>query len=1156
MTRLVLFGLLLSLSAAACGKKGGEETTGRMFQLMPAAETGVAFVNELTESDSMNQLIYNYAYNGGGVAAGDLNNDGLDDLIFTGNTSPSKVYFNQGEFKFKDVTQASGITPTGWCSGVNMVDINNDGWLDVYISRSGPDKNPANRANLLYINNKNGTFTEQAAAYGLADQGHTTQAAFFDMDNDGDLDCFVANHALPFFKSMDVTYSRSMMQDPWNSQRMYENKDGKFTDISKAAGMDAMGYGLSATPGDFNRDGLVDLYVCNDYFIPDFFYLNLGNGKFREALGDYFKHTSLFSMGSDAADYNNDGWTDLFTCDMLPTDPRRYALLQGPPGLDNFMVAQQHGYGPQFMHNTLQTNRSGKGFSDLAFLTGTAKTDWSWSPLFADFDNDGRKDLYVTNGYLRDVNNLDFIMYMGRLRQKENRGPNFREIANELPYERLSNFMYRNTGDLSFQLRTEEWGLNHPSFSAGSTIADLDNDGRMDLVVSNIQDTSFIYRNIGKQGNWLKAKLKGNGKANSFGLGAKLILETDSGRQFLEVNMTRGYQGSVSAVQHFGLGGAAAVKSLTVVWPGGSFQTIANPGINKTIELDAAQASGTWSWPEENPGFNFTSSPAPAMMHKEEDIPDFRREFLLPHRLSQLGPGLCAADVNGDGLDDVFAGNGRNGGGAKLWLQQTDGSFRAAGSNPWASIPADIMGCLFVDADNDGDPDLYVVPGGSEYGWPTDKYKHRFYLNDGKGNFSEDASRIPLCDASGSCVVAADYDLDGDLDLFVGGRMVPGMYPVADSRSYVLRNDGGKFADVTAQLFPGLQRPGMVCAAVWSDFNNDTYPDLILSGEWMPPVFLQNNAGRSFSDQTQAFGMHEQIGWFNSILPTDADNDGDMDYIIGNKGWNSQYRATRTEPLGVYWSDFDNNGRIDLLLTYSVNGREYPINSYDELALQTPGVIRRKFVRYGDFAGKPVQEVFEGGMLKTSMHANQFASLLLRNNGGSLSVETLPAEAQAAPLYGMLNLDVNGDGAEDIICVGNHYTTRVEFGYDNALNGLVLVNDGSGRYKAVDGRACGFVVPGDGKSLIAFGDKEQIKLLAAENNGPLRAFKPTLSWKRVAAQSGETHAIIELKGGKKRKVELFPGRGYLSQSAALVQGGETVQRIVFYKGGQVSRTVN
>lgn len=1146
--RLTFFLVLIS----ACGKKqDASNAIAPVFKLLPGSETGVDFVNLLTEDDTVNQLVYNYAYNGGGVAAGDLNNDGLEDLVFTGNNSPSKVYLNKGNMRFEEAGAKTGIQPKGWCTGVSIVDVNNDGWNDVYICRSGPNPNQEMRKNLLYVNQGNGVFREMAAAWGLDDAGYSTQAAFFDMDNDGDLDCYVANHALPFFKSLDVPFSRTMMKDASNSQRMYENKGNKFENISAGAGMDAMGYGLSATPGDFNRDGLTDLYVCNDYFIPDYFYINLGGGRFKECLKDYFKHTSLFSMGSDAADYNNDGWMDLFTCDMLPSDPRRYGLLQGPPGLDNFMVAQQHGYGPQFMRNALQTNIQGKLFSDLSYVSGTARSDWSWSPLFADFNNDGWKDLYVTNGYLRDVNNLDFIIYMGRLQQKENRLPNFREIAEQLPYERLSNFMFRNKHNGSFDLMTENWGTNHPSFSAGSAWCDLNNDGKLELVVNNIQDTAFIYQNISNEGNWLKVKLKGKNGYNSQGLGAKILARTDSVEIYTEVNISKGYQGSVSPWAHLGLGKANKIKELTVIWPGGAFQTLRDVAVNKMLELSSDQASGNFQWPAVGAPELFEQAAGPAFTHQEEDVQDFRREYLLPHRHSQLGPGMAVADVNGDGLEDVFIGNGRNKGGPKLFLQKPDGNFAASGNAPWANSKSDVMGSLLFDADNDGDADLYMVAGGSEFAWPSDAYAHQFFTNDGKGNFSNATDKIPNCNSSGSCIAAADYDLDGDLDLFVGGRLTPGYYPTAESRSYILRNDGGRFSDVTAQLFSGLQKPGMVCAALWTDFNNDNKPDLLLTGEWMAPAFLENT-GNGFADKTEVFGMMNHVGWYNSLLPVDVDADGDMDYIAGNKGLNSHYRATAEQPLGIYWNDFDNNGGMDLLLTYSINGREYPINSYDELALQTPGLIRRKFLRYGDFAGKSVQELLEAEKLKNNYHASNFQSVLLRNNGNGFSVEALPAEAQAGPVYGLAPCDANQDGFTDILCIGNNYNTRVEFGYDDALNGLLLLNDGTGYFRAVNGASCGFYVPGDGKSLAAIQVKGEIRWLAAQNNAALKSFRLKNTQKAYAALPGECAAQVVLNNGKTMKTECYWGSGYLSSGTRFIAAGKNIKSITFLtaKGGK------
>ncbi|MCC7298432.1 MAG: VCBS repeat-containing protein, partial [Bacteroidia bacterium] len=763
-------------------KNKDKGTDQKIFELLDPASTGINFVNSIPENDTLNQFTYHYLFNGNGVAAGDLNNDGLPELIFTGNAVPSKLYLNKGDFKFEDITAKAGFNTNGWMSGITLADVNNDGYSDIYICKSGPENNLEAKRNLLFINNKNLTFTEKAAEYGLNDPGNATQATFFDYDNDGDLDMYLGNHADRFWSDINVPFTRKVHMDVHNQQHLFRNDGAKFTDVSEESGVIAMGYCLSVNAADFNRDGFTDLYVSNDYHIPDYYYLNNGDGTFTESFNAHFKHASTNSMGSDAADYNNDGWLDLITLDMLAENPKRFMELGGPKDYDFIQLALKNGYGHQYMHNSLQTNTGYGNFSDLAFLTGTARTDWSWSPLFADYDNDGLTDLFITNGYYRDVTNQDFQLFANRKLQQTGKYAVHKEILEKLPFERLSNFAFKNSGNYKFENVAEAWGLDEPTLGTGSAYADLNNDGRLELILCNQGDAAQIYKNVGENGNWIKLKFKG-AKNNINGIGCKVIAELESGKRLCEMQGTHGYQSCSENFIHIGLGAQESVKSITVIWPGGAFETVKDAKANQTLILDEKKASGKYSFTDERV-FTFeelTGKNGLDFVHVDGENPDFKREPLLPHRFTRLGPGAASGDVNGDGLADVIITNARESAGCKLYMQTADGNFKAAGSQPWAgAFEADVLGCLIFDADADGDKDIYLASGGSEFQWPSDKYKHRLYINSGTGTFTEKADALTGINCSGSCATAGDYDNDGDLDLFVAGRIMPGNYPNLD----------------------------------------------------------------------------------------------------------------------------------------------------------------------------------------------------------------------------------------------------------------------------------------------------------------------------------------------------------------------------------------
>lgn len=1181
MSGILPFCVLSFLTS--CGSNSDDQEV--LFELTNPEETGITFVNTVPENDTLNQFKYHYLFNGNGVAAGDLNNDGLPELVFTGNEKPAAIYLNKGDFKFEDITEKSGLKTSHWMSGITMADVNNDGFLDIYICRSGPESNKDHKRNLLFINNKNLTFTEKGAEWGVDNPGNATCATFFDMDNDGDLDMYLGNHADRFFADIATRFTPTLHRDEINQQYLYRNDGKKFTDVSKEAGIDAMGYCLSVTASDFNKDGYIDLYVANDYHVPDYYYINSGDGTFKNQFETYFRHSSTNSMGADAADYNKDGWMDLFTVDMLSEDPRRYGLLTGPKKYDFFTTALRNGYGYQYMHNTLQTNFKGH-FADLAYLNGVARTDWSWSPLFADYDNDGNSDLFITNGYYRDVTNLDFMLFQQRkdeqlkkpvykLKSELKRDPTVKEIASslkiseaeaeklaykttishkdileKLPFEKLTNYAYRNLGNYKFLNVTQQWGLEEPTISSGSTYADLNSDGKLDLIICNQGDVTHVYKNIGPEKNYLRVKCKGGKKNNLFGIGCKFLVESDSGQQIMEMQSSRGYQSSTEPLIHIGLGDLPTLKKLTIIWPNGEYQVISDIKPNQILEVDENNAKGSWDYTQKN-SYTFeeiTGQIGLDFIHKEGDNPDFKREPLLPHRYSMLGPGSATGDVNGDGLTDLLITNARESGGSVLYLQTKDGKLSPSSSQPWKSMSnVDVLGSLIFDADADGDNDIYMSSGGSEYEFTNPAYKHRLYFNDGKGNFTEKVNALPDVKVSGACVAAGDVDGDGDLDLFVGGRVKPWAYPDIAVRSYLLQNNTGIFVDVTEFAAPDLYQPGMVCAAVFCDYNNDNKTDLVVSGEWMPVAFLANN-GSKLVNQTGEAGTVGIPGWYNSLMAVDIDNDGDLDVVAGNKGMNSFFQATDENNVKVYWTDLDQSGNVDFWLTYGKDRKEYPVHELDDMGAAYPLFMRKKFTTYAAFASKTVQEVFgEENLNKNSMRASQFNSLLLRNNNGTFGIEYLPRLAQAGPLNGITAADVDGNGYMDIIGIGNNYAPRVEYGRDDALSGFVIYNNNGNKFDFSHGVDNGFYVNGDAKSLVWLDiPGKSLCLVATQNNNSAKAFQLSkLKMKFLAAPPKASKAMVYLKNGGTRVENLSQGWGYLSAARPGVWMNDQVKSVQF-----------
>ena len=1099
-----IFHLLL-ISGCSHDDKASPET---LFTLVDPSHSGVAFTNKLTFSNEFNIYTYRNYYNGGGVALGDVNNDGLIDIYLTGNQVSNKLFLNKGNFQFEDITEKAGVAGTQtWSTGVAMADVNSDGLLDIYVCSSGNIQGGLNKQNELFINQGDLTFREMAESMGVADKGYTTHAAFFDYDRDGDLDLYILNNSYQAIGSFNLKKNERDKRDPLGGDKLMRNDSGKFTDVSQEAGIygSVIGFGLGVTVGDVNNDQWPDIFVSNDFFERDYLYINNQDGTFKEVLPEQMESISGASMGADLADINNDGWPDLFVTEMLPRDNSRLKTVTTFEDWNRYQYNVQNDYYHQFTRNMLQLNSGNNSFYEVGRLAGVEATDWSWGALMFDIDNDGLKDIFVANGIYQDLTNQDFLQFASNEEFIKSvlakNSVDYKKLMDIIPSNPIANFAFRNLGDLKFSDQASEWGLGTPGFSNGAAYGDFDNDGDLDLVVNNVNMPSFLYRNnldkLHPNRHYLKLNLTGSGK-NTFAIGAKVLAEKGDRKFYIEQMPMRGFESTVDHRPNIGLGDIQQLDRLTVTWPDGSVTLLDSVETDQTLSLRQDDgvflAAKTKISPAPKPVLlNAVEGAGPIdFVHQENDFVDFDRDQLIYHMLSTEGPRMSKGDVNGDRLDDVFIGGAKDQPGA-LFVQRADGSFIRTNEKLFEQDKAaEDMGSTFFDADNDNDLDLYVCSGGNEYSSSSTALIDRLYLNDGKGNFKRSSQILPTPSAfeSTSTVKAADYDGDGDQDLFVGVRLKSFYYGLP-MKGYILENDGkGVFKDVTRAVAPSLENAGMITDAAWADIDGDQDHDLLVVGEYMPIKVFVNEKGK-LEEATEGAGFKNSNGWWNRIEAADLDLDGDIDFVIGNHGLNSKFKASADKPLCMYVNDFDQNGRIEHILCTFNGEKNYPMILRHDLVAQLPA-LKKKYLKYESFKNETVTDIFTAEELKDAVELKAFelrSAVAINDGKGDFNLSFLPIEAQYSPVFGIEVVDIDKDGKPDLLTGGNLYRVKPEVGRYDGSHGLVLRGDGYGNFTPMPAGESGVRVDGEIRDILTLKTLRGTIVVFSKNNEAVKVYR-------------------------------------------------------------------
>ncbi|WP_282074426.1 VCBS repeat-containing protein [Maribacter aquivivus] len=1093
------FLILAFLTICSCHKDSKEqvptEAENPLFEFVSSETSGINFNNQIEENFEHFYEFFNYVYNGAGVAVGDINNDGLSDIFFVGNEVENKLYLNKGDFKFEDITAKANIDQNkGWHNGVVMVDINGDNLLDIYVCRGGFRNKKEDRENLLFINQGDLTFKEDATSFGLNDNGYSIMASFFDADNDNDLDMYLTNRPEKFFQNYTQVLQGKANEDDIYRDKLYINDNGNYKEEGLNAGIkNNYGYGLGLATSDLNSDGKIDIYVSNDYLERDYAYINKGNNTFSDELTKRFNHVPFYAMGVDIVDFNNDGFEDIIQLEMLPEDYERSKTTMASMNTKLFSDMTTNGFHYQYMHNMLHLNRGNGIYSEISAYAGVEKTDWSWACLGSDFDNDGFNDLFITNGFKRDIWDKDTNAKIGQYMRsieasKKTTQENVAYIVSQFKENKRANYIFKNNGDLTFTKKTKEWGLDKESLSNGAALGDLDNDGDLDIIVNNIDGPAFVYKNTAEdlENNYLKIKLDGP-KNNPSGLGTKITLTYNNEIQYHEFKTVRGYLSSVEPINHFGLGTTTNIDKIAIVWPDGKEQLLQHVKANQLMHINYLDAKSKIT-PEKisepifkdvtDSSFNFS------FVHQENRFDDFKNQILLPHKLSQNGPCITVGDVNNDGLEDFYVG-GAASQKAAIYVQDIKGEFLLLEQSAFeTNAQNEDVGAVFFDADGDLDLDLYVVSGGNEFSQNSPTLQDRLYLNNGAGNF-ELSNNLPKLTESGSCVVPLDFDKDGDLDLFVGGRLIPNSYPSAPN-SFLLENNKGVFTDVTQKIAPELSKIGMVTSATWNDIDGDSTEELIIVGEWMP-ITIFKKQGQEFINATASFNLTKTSGWWNKIVATDIDKDGDTDFVIGNLGLNYKFKASVEKPFTIFANDFDRNGTNDIFLTKHYKDRLVPVRGKECSSQQLPE-ISRKFRTYQQFAKADIDDILPDIENALKYETQIFESIILENNNGELQIKALPKEAQFSVINGIIVDDFNKDDILDILIAGNKFEVEVETTRADASIGQLFIGTGKGSFNAVSYLESGILLPYNVKGIEKINIGSKTGILSAINDDKLRLF--------------------------------------------------------------------